>query len=457
MGVAGAALSTVVSQGVSVALCLAFVRRRVPVLHVHREDWRVSAGRAASPPAARPADGVPGVDHRDRHARRAGAAERAGLRRGRRVHDGRPGRRARGRAAGVPRASRCRCSSRRTSAAAGRTGSGAGVVQGMWLSVARLAGPRRRARHRRRPRSSGCSSARARSASSTMAAHFLLVNGVLYVVLGVLFVLRGALQGLGQTVVPTLTGVIELICRVGAAGVLGAAYGYDGVVWGNPLAWIGAVVLLVPAYARAPDPRAPACHRAAESRRTGRCTACAERLRPAATDDPPVAHQGFGQGRQATSAVSLSADPLARSVLVVVALVQHVVVLAVHEIHVVTVLHGVVPAPRAVLVVVRPVHRMDVRVVLVYVSLVGVVHVAVVEVVHMPLVLDRGVSAVRSVLVPVLLVRLVVSGRSHRVHPPPRSRSAHRRSAPSDRRCDSAATPTAHRTSVSPSTSARTR
>ena len=81
-----------------------------------------------------------------------------------------------------------------------------------------------------------------------MAAHYLLVNGVLYVVLGVLFVLRGALQGLGQTVVPTLTGVIELICRVGAASVLGAAYGYGGVVWGNPLAWIGAVVLLVPAY-----------------------------------------------------------------------------------------------------------------------------------------------------------------------------------------------------------------
>ena len=84
-----------------------------------------------------------------------------------------------------------------------------------------------------------------------MAAHYLLVNGVLYVVLGVLFVLRGALQGLGQTVVPTLTGVIELVCRVGAAGVLGAAYGYSGVVWGNPLAWIGAVVLLVPAYAAA--------------------------------------------------------------------------------------------------------------------------------------------------------------------------------------------------------------
>ena len=118
----------------------------------------------------------------------------------------------------------------------------------MWLSVGRL-----------RWSSASCSSPAASAIVGLfvgegeervvdMAAHYLLVNGVLYVVLGVLFVLRGALQGLGQTVVPTLTGVIELVCRVGAASVLGAAYGYDGVVWGNPLAWIGAVVLLVPAY-----------------------------------------------------------------------------------------------------------------------------------------------------------------------------------------------------------------
>src|SRR5690606_26492095 len=41
-GVAGAALATVVAQAVSVALCLEFVRRRMPVLHLHREDWRIT-------------------------------------------------------------------------------------------------------------------------------------------------------------------------------------------------------------------------------------------------------------------------------------------------------------------------------------------------------------------------------------------------------------------------------
>lgn len=43
-GVGGAALATVIAQGVSVIMCLEFVRRRVPVLHLRRADWRVSRG-----------------------------------------------------------------------------------------------------------------------------------------------------------------------------------------------------------------------------------------------------------------------------------------------------------------------------------------------------------------------------------------------------------------------------
>lgn len=79
----------------------------------------------------------------------------------------------------------------------------------------------------------------------------LIINGCGYWALGMLFVLRGALQGLGHTLVPTVTGVIELVMRVGAAIVLGAWIGFDGVALSNPLAWLGAIVLLVPAYVRA--------------------------------------------------------------------------------------------------------------------------------------------------------------------------------------------------------------
>lgn len=84
-----------------------------------------------------------------------------------------------------------------------------------------------------------------------MATLMLHINGYTYTALAVLFILRGTLQGLGSTIIPTVTGVVELAMRVGAAVVLGHALGFVGVVWSNPLAWIGAVVILVPAYLRA--------------------------------------------------------------------------------------------------------------------------------------------------------------------------------------------------------------
>jgi len=82
----------------------------------------------------------------------------------------------------------------------------------------------------------------------SLAHQFLVINGVFYWALGVLFTLRGALQGLGRTLVPTATGVIELVMRVVAAIVLGGMFGFVGVAWGNPLAWFGSVLLLVPAW-----------------------------------------------------------------------------------------------------------------------------------------------------------------------------------------------------------------
>lgn len=84
-----------------------------------------------------------------------------------------------------------------------------------------------------------------------MATQLLRVYASLYVILGVLFVLRGALQGLGYTAVPFATGVMELVMRVGTAIVLGGMFGFSGIIWGTPLAWTGAVLVLVPAYARA--------------------------------------------------------------------------------------------------------------------------------------------------------------------------------------------------------------
>lgn len=43
MGVAGAALATVISQGVSGLLCLIYIIKKVPLLHLKKDDWRWDA------------------------------------------------------------------------------------------------------------------------------------------------------------------------------------------------------------------------------------------------------------------------------------------------------------------------------------------------------------------------------------------------------------------------------
>lgn len=42
MGVIGASLATVISQGISGLLCLLFIVKRVPILHITRAEWRIS-------------------------------------------------------------------------------------------------------------------------------------------------------------------------------------------------------------------------------------------------------------------------------------------------------------------------------------------------------------------------------------------------------------------------------
>ena len=77
---------------------------------------------------------------------------------------------------------------------------------------------------------------------------YLIVNGACYFILSVLVVIRYTLQGLGQTVVPTIAGVMELVMRTIAALVLCRYFGYIGACWANPLAWVGSVTPLLIAY-----------------------------------------------------------------------------------------------------------------------------------------------------------------------------------------------------------------
>ena len=249
LGVGGAALATVVSQAASVALCLAYVRRSVRVLHLQRDDWRVTRGDLARHlqlglpmgfQASIIAIGALAVQVRlnslgaDAVAAYTTAVRVDGLAVALLASLGLAVSTfvAQNYGAGLPDRIRLGVVQAVGMSVVGAVLLGAVLITAGSAIIVLFVGP-------------------GEERVVAMASYFLEVNGACYVLLGVLFVLRGALQGLGYTFAPTLTGVIELVMRVGAAVVLGAAFGFSGVVWGNPLAWVGALVVLVPAYLRA--------------------------------------------------------------------------------------------------------------------------------------------------------------------------------------------------------------
>jgi putative MATE family efflux protein len=73
---------------------------------------------------------------------------------------------------------------------------------------------------------------------------YLQINGACYLILSILFVCRQSLQGLGDSVTPTVAGIMELVMRLFGAIMLAKYFGFVGVCWAGPLAWLGAAVPL---------------------------------------------------------------------------------------------------------------------------------------------------------------------------------------------------------------------
>lgn len=72
----------------------------------------------------------------------------------------------------------------------------------------------------------------------------LQINGLSYWLLSILFICRFTLQGLGKSVIPTVSGVMELISRFIAAFLLSKQFGFLGLTLANPLAWALAAIPL---------------------------------------------------------------------------------------------------------------------------------------------------------------------------------------------------------------------
>lgn len=248
-GVGGAAFATVIAQAVSVALCLEFVRRRLPMLHLRRADWRISRSdiaehlRLGLPMGFQASIIAIGTLTVQVALNTLGADAVAAYTTAARVDS---------LAVALLSSLGLAVSMYAAQNHGGRRPDRIrrGVVEATWMSVAAgvILGGLLIA--------FGAQMVRLFIGEGAddvvdMAHRMLIINGCGYWALGMLFVLRGALQGLGHTLVPTVTGVIELVMRVGAAIVLGAWIGFDGVALSNPLAWVGAILLLVPAYVRA--------------------------------------------------------------------------------------------------------------------------------------------------------------------------------------------------------------
>jgi Na+-driven multidrug efflux pump len=67
-------------------------------------------------------------------------------------------------------------------------------------------------------------------------------------VLYILHVTRSAVQGMGNTVLPMVSGIAEFVMRTGGVLILPVLMGYDGIFTAEVLAWLGADLILVPSY-----------------------------------------------------------------------------------------------------------------------------------------------------------------------------------------------------------------
>lgn len=77
---------------------------------------------------------------------------------------------------------------------------------------------------------------------------FLIANGAGYVLLSSLLILRNTIQGLGHGVLAMGAGIFEMIARSVVAFALVGQFAFDAVRIANPVAWVAANLLLVPAF-----------------------------------------------------------------------------------------------------------------------------------------------------------------------------------------------------------------
>ncbi len=81
-----------------------------------------------------------------------------------------------------------------------------------------------------------------------MARTYLNISILFYFFLGQIFIFRNSCQGMGNSVVPMISSVVELLMRTFAAIYLAAQWGFVGLCYASPLAWIGGAAVVSGGY-----------------------------------------------------------------------------------------------------------------------------------------------------------------------------------------------------------------
>lgn len=77
---------------------------------------------------------------------------------------------------------------------------------------------------------------------------YLAIMSVCLPILYILHVTRSGVQGMGNTVLPMVSGIVEFIMRTGGVLLLPGLIGETGIFIAEVLAWIGADLILIPSY-----------------------------------------------------------------------------------------------------------------------------------------------------------------------------------------------------------------
>lgn len=77
---------------------------------------------------------------------------------------------------------------------------------------------------------------------------YLIISTPFYFFLGLIFIFRNTIQGLGKPLIPLISSSLELAVRVFAALFLAKSLGYEGIFYAGPVAWFVAGLFVAISY-----------------------------------------------------------------------------------------------------------------------------------------------------------------------------------------------------------------